>query len=366
MRVLFTTHPALGRFHPLVPLASALVSARHDVAFVSAPAFCPDIMASGFSAIPADLDWLKSELLATFPRFLDVLASSGMPAAVSWVVLGVFAGETAMRMAADLLPICQDWRPDLIVREPMEFGGYLAAEALDLPHATVEVGNFNPYTGYDGAVAQSLDRLRVDHGLSPDPGLARLYHFLHLSAAPPRYQNPTVPLPSTAHALRPVVFDRSGDEVLPPWVGDLPDQPTSYATLGTVVNRRPGILPAILDGLRDEPITLVLTVGRNQAPADFGPQPDNVHIARYIPARALRPTRVTRGVQYCHSGDRAWTAAGGYPPGRRSTGARAACRAARSGPGHHARDIFCGGGTYGGARGACRSELSSARRSIAR
>ena len=106
---------------------------------------------------------------------------------------------------------------------------------------------------------------------------------------PPRYQDPAAPLPPTAHPLRPVVFDRSGDEALPPWVAALADRPTVYVTLGTVVNRRPGVLPAILAGLRDEPLNLIVTVGRNQDPADFGPQPANVHLARYIPQSLILP-----------------------------------------------------------------------------
>jgi len=38
MRVLFTTHPAAGHFHPQVPLAEALVAAGHEVAFACSPA----------------------------------------------------------------------------------------------------------------------------------------------------------------------------------------------------------------------------------------------------------------------------------------------------------------------------------------
>lgn len=68
-----------------------------------------------------------------------------------------------------------------------------------------------------------------------------------------------------------------------------PEQPTVYATLGTIVNRSPGIFAAILEGLRDEPITLILTIGRNQDPTEFGPQPANVHIERYVPQTLLLP-----------------------------------------------------------------------------
>ena len=42
--------------------------------------------------------------------------------------------------------------------------------------------------------------------------------------------------------LRPVLFDRSGGEDLPPWLTELAPQPTVYASLGTVFNRVPGVL----------------------------------------------------------------------------------------------------------------------------
>lgn len=38
-----------------------------------------------------------------------------------------------------------------------------------------------------------------------------------------------------------------------------------------------------------EPINLILAVGRNQDPEQFGPQPPNIHIARYIPQSLLLP-----------------------------------------------------------------------------
>ena len=59
--------------------------------------------------------------------------------------------------------------------------------------------------------------------------------------------------------------------------------------MGTVFNQVPGILEAILEGLRDEPITLIMTTGRDQDPAAFGPQPPNVHLERYVPQSLLFP-----------------------------------------------------------------------------
>jgi MGT family glycosyltransferase len=88
-----------------------------------------------------------------------------------------------------------------------------------------------------------------------------------------------------------VATDPDGDEAVPAWVGQLRRQPTVYVTLGTVPewNRVSGLFPTILAALRDEPLNVIATVGRNQDPAAFGPQPPHVRIERYIPQRLLLP-----------------------------------------------------------------------------
>ena len=117
------------------------------------------------------------------------------------------------------------------------------------------------------------------------------YRYLHLACEPPRFALPgELPAP-TAHLLRPVSVEVGADP-LPPWVADLRDRPTVYATLGTIASQRPegrATFATILAALRDEPYNLVVTVGRDNDPADFGPQPPHIHIERYIPQGALLP-----------------------------------------------------------------------------
>jgi UDP:flavonoid glycosyltransferase YjiC (YdhE family) len=79
------------------------------------------------------------------------------------------------------------------------------------------------------------------------------------------------------------LFDRSGTEGLPRWTLALPrERPVVYASLGTepALNGRSDVFAAIITALRDEPVELVVTVGRNQDPAQFGPQPPSVHVER--------------------------------------------------------------------------------------
>jgi len=132
-----------------------------------------------------------------------------------------------------------------------------------------------------------LAALRRTFGLAPDPDLRMQQRYLSLVPTVPGFVGPRHVVAPTVHFLRPAIFDRSGDERLPDWMPALPERPTVYATLGTVVNRAPGLFAAILAGLRDEPLNLILTIGRNHDPADFGPQSAHVHIERYVPQTVL-------------------------------------------------------------------------------
>src|SRR5919199_1188337 len=98
MRVLLTVQPSTGHLHPLVPVAAALASSGHDVMVCSSASLGPE-----------------------FARF----------------VVTMFADVTTGHMVPDLLELARRWRPDLIVRESMEYGGCIAADALGIPHASI-------------------------------------------------------------------------------------------------------------------------------------------------------------------------------------------------------------------------------------
>jgi MGT family glycosyltransferase len=281
MRVLFTTLPGAGDFYPLIPLARALVDAGHVVAFAAAPRFCPEIAAAGFAATPAGPDWLLTDRGEVYGRARERAAVRGQPFSV------------VRDVVADLLALARAWAPDLLVREPLEFGAAVAAEALGLPHAVCgPLFAFWQGSWHDapGEVARpELDALRAAHGLPPDPALTMLHRYLHLAPLPPSFAHPDLAVPPTVHFLRPASADVVPGEVLPDWVERLPPRPTVHASLGTLFHRTPGVFEAILAGLRDEDLNLILAVGRDWDPAEFGPQPPNVRIARYLPHSLLLP-----------------------------------------------------------------------------
>jgi UDP:flavonoid glycosyltransferase YjiC (YdhE family) len=283
MRVLFTTQPFFGHWHPLVPFARALEAAGHDVAFATTPAFCATIEANGFRCFPAGADETDDEHQARLERVAGIPGTER--AAVMWT--DYFAGTWAERTLPDMLAIGREWRPDLVVREDVEFAGCVTAESLGIPHATVLVAAYRPYM--QELIAPNLDRLRASAGLPPAAPREMLHRYLLICPVPLSFQDPAQPLPPTAHAISHEGFDASSDEELPAWVEQLPDQPTVYATLGTVMNRATDVFRAILDGLHEEPINVILTTGRDVDPAVFGRQPPHIHVERYIPQSLLFP-----------------------------------------------------------------------------
>lgn len=290
MRVLFTTLPGYGNLYPLVPLARALQSAGHEVAFACARSFRRTVEALDFQCFPAGFDWSLSDRDAVFARIRTQL---GRPSDAFSPLHDVFAVYLPPRMVPDLLAIGRAWSPDVVVRDPLEFGGCVAAEVLDLPHAAC-----GPlFALWDGAwhgapgelAIPSLDDVRRAHGLPADPSLAMLHRYLHLASLPPAFLDPALMIPPTVHFLRPIGFDDPDAGTPPAWLDRLPPGPTVQASLGTVFHRTPGIFGAILEALRDEPLNVILAIGRDQDPARFGPQPPNVRIERYVPHTWLLP-----------------------------------------------------------------------------
>ncbi len=293
MRALFTTQPTFSHWRPLVPLAHALEQAGHEVAFASTPGFCPTIEDKGFHCFPAGYNDSPEER----QQRREQMAGLSRQEQTYFTLQKVFASVRAERSLPDLLDIIRDWRPDVVVRENTEFAGCIAAERAGIPHSVLQITS--AWTFFMQAVDAPLTRLCASVGLTSKKPADLLYRHLLLSARPPSLWSPSIPVPLTARFFRYTGFSQSGEEGLPQWVGEMEKQPTVYATLGTFDNQRTDILTAILEGLRDEPINLILTVGRNRDPLEFGERPANVHIERYIPQNLLLPYC---DLALCHGG----------------------------------------------------------------
>ncbi|MGA7732486.1 MAG: glycosyltransferase [Chloroflexia bacterium] len=296
-RFLFSTIEGYGHFHPLVPLARALKEAGHDVAFAARPSLGTRVEAAGFTFFPIGADPKQDPEYQQLKALLRMMPTGLETELFAYPKL--FCGIAPRLRTPDLVEIGRSWQADMFIREAGEYGAVIAAEHLGLPHATVAfAAALKGMSIFEQGAAEQLDPIRRKWGLAPDPDLKALNRYLHLSYSPSGFSTQEVGgrwvpggIPATTHHVRPEFFDNAGNESLPDWVGELPAQPTVYVTLGTEVNTEPDLYPRVMQtiiaGLRDAKINLIVTLGRDKDPAEFGPQPANVHIERYIPQSLL-------------------------------------------------------------------------------
>ncbi|PZS03796.1 MAG: glycosyltransferase [Candidatus Chloroheliales bacterium] len=296
-RFLFSTSAGYGHFHPLVPLARALQEAGHEVAFAVRPLLQSRVEAAGFTCFTVGGERDKDPEYQQFKALQQTMPVSLETELFTYPRL--FCGIAPRLRTPSMVEICRSWQPDMIIREAGEYSAVIAAEYLGLPHAVVSfAAALKAMPVFERSAAEQLDPIRRSWGLAADPALTSLYRYLYLAYSPPSFglhdvglPGVTGSIPPTIHFIRPQFFDQADNESLPAWVTRLPAQPTVYVTLGTEVNKEPdlypGVLQTIIAGLRDAPINLIVTLGRDKDPADFGPQPANVHIERYIPQSLL-------------------------------------------------------------------------------
>lgn len=301
-RFLFSTTSGYGHFHPLVPLANALKQRGHEVAFAARPSQHSRIEAAGFTFLLVSGDDPASD-----SEYREVKAQlAEMPLGLEAELFGyprLFCGIATRLRTPQLVEIARAWQPDMVIREAAEYSALIAAEHLGLPHAAVSfAASLKGMAIFEREAALQLDPVRRNWGLEPDPSLKAPYRFLHLCYSPPSFSSHPVEwpgaegsIPPTTHFIRPDFFDNAGAESLPTWVERLlaTGRPTVYVTLGTEVSREPGVYPDVLQtivaGVRQMPVNLIVTVGRDKDPSELGPQPANVHVERYIPQSLLLP-----------------------------------------------------------------------------
>jgi UDP:flavonoid glycosyltransferase YjiC (YdhE family) len=290
MRVLITAVSGYGHLQPLLPLANALVDARHDVAIAIGPELRPRAEAAGFTAFEAGL-----AVGAAFERlaeqFPDQAYNRLEPAEIlDWYLPHLFGEIFTPAMLGHLEPLVRSWRPDVVLHEIWEFAGPIAAASAGIPSISQTLG-----LRFDDrlleSVATAVAPLWEQCGLEPDPA-AGLYRSLCLDITPPSFQryessrNRTVIYP-----LRPITEPPVPGELLPQWIEHRREVPLVYMTLGTNTGTNTDItmFRSVIDGLDDLDVDVLITIGFGKDPSSLGPLPGNVHVENYVPQSLLLP-----------------------------------------------------------------------------
>src|SRR3954471_13633976 len=162
MRVLVATTAGAGHFGPLVPVARACVEAAHEVAVAAPESFAAAVAGAGFVPLPfADV---PGEVVGPI---MGRLPSLSMQEANRTVITEVFGRLDAQAALPGATAAIHSWRPDVVLREPTEFGSLAAALAAGVPHAVVAVNVAALMDKVSAYVVEPLAELDALAGLEP-------------------------------------------------------------------------------------------------------------------------------------------------------------------------------------------------------
>ena len=275
MRVLAATTAGAGHVAGVLPFARACVRAGHEVRIAAPASFASTVEQAGFVHQPlADAD--PAALGAVFGR----IPTLSMREADDLVIAEVFgridrdAALPGMRAALD------QWRPDVVLREPSELASYVAATERGIPHVQTNTG----LCSLDDRVLPLLVTTLDEIGCSS----AGLLSAPRWTTVPPSFDLPAeTSTGAVTHAREPRAA-RADEQSLPDWWSGDDDQPLVYVTFGSVaagIGLFPVFYARVLEQLAAVPARVLLTLGPAGDPADLGPVPANVHVERWWPQR---------------------------------------------------------------------------------
>ena len=290
MRVLFTSNPVYSHFAPMIaPVAEAVRNAGHEVAVATGPSLAGHLDRLGLPHLPLPSMVTAMERAADPEAARRLGLAEVMAKPVTGELFGrLFAGEVGLQSAEDLLAAASEFKPDLVVRENAELGGYLFAEKIGVPCVTLDTAAMAPARHPD--VLPSLNSSRTAFGLPPVTGTATLTASPWVSWLPASWY--PAELHSRAHR-----HYRAPDqltEALDPAIAGLPaDRPLVLAALGTNTGvLAHGTLPLleIVEALSALPVTAVVALGSLDGLAEWtGPRPANVRVVSFVQQRLLLP-----------------------------------------------------------------------------
>lgn len=283
MRILFATQPLRSHLHSLLPVARAARDRGHSVAIASGGGLEPVARHLGFEFLPCggggDVADLDSHLP---PELREQLV--GAPIAVRH--LTAFSAGLAPAFARDLLDRGAEWQPDVIVREPVEFGSVIAAERWGIPYASVMWG---AYIDPRFIIRDAVAGVAAAFGLDGEAVLDGFDRHLVIRYLPPSWRIPDTSWPTTASSFQAPPYDRIDDADHPDPTAGLGDRPTVYATIGLSFSTDPTVFRAVLDALDGLDVDAIVTTGHALDAAALGRVPANVHVSPYIPGSLVLP-----------------------------------------------------------------------------
>jgi UDP:flavonoid glycosyltransferase YjiC (YdhE family) len=306
MKVLFVPWGLATHYFHMVPLIWAFRAAGHDVRVASQPAATDAVKGSGMITVTVGEGHdFNAEFVALAKRLrsahrhldgqeLKIKDTPEVPPEARESLRKIrfvpFVNAAAA-MADDLVRLADQWRPDLVVADPMVLAAPLAASAIDAPLVHYLWGPaLLQEIGFPGcgtpADQWSDDLCRLYERFDVKPQAE--YAVGTVDSCPADLQIPGVP---NRIPIRYVPYNGPG--TVPEWLSLPPDRPRVCVTWGTTTTEMSGpsgfVIPQILDGLADMDVEVVVAVGGSEREL-IGETPPGVRLVEGLPLNLLLPT----------------------------------------------------------------------------
>ena len=285
MRVLISSCKPISHFRPLLPFAHGLRARGHEVRIAALSDLSAEIARHGLEHVILD-----APTDAARADFAERASSVPRERAGKFYMAELFMGILPRAALPGMIEVCNDWRPDLVLRETTEFSGLIAAEKAGIRHIRIEIINGKSEESIATNYTREIDALRALVSLPPD-GAACLRTEASFSAHP-QFLDDTARVNSRAPFRFTVETPPKIDEPASPDWAPKDGRPLIYMTFGTIaadVSRAKHIYRVAVEALADLPVHALLTTGAD-APSDLLDEvPPNVVVRRFVPQADVLP-----------------------------------------------------------------------------
>lgn len=271
MRVLVVSAPLSDHVLPLIPLARALADARHEILIATAADAATAVSALGLPVedIAPDFDFAPIARGVALRHPLTARAELARSGGTKGV--GALFGTINAKLVDAVRDVTEQFRPDVVIAEPLAVAGQIAAAGHGVPAVRHETNLFDGAELVAATAGPALRRLAIDR--LPEP--AAVIQVLPSSVVGPR----------TGWAMR---YEPPAPAPLPSWLTETPALPRILVSRSTVGGPGTGNLMK----------TLVVAAGAIEAefvlvrpePGLPPELPDNVRTIGWVSLDAVLPT----------------------------------------------------------------------------
>jgi UDP:flavonoid glycosyltransferase YjiC (YdhE family) len=286
-----------GHLNPLLPFLAASKRLGDNVLVCGPPALRDMVGEAGYPFEPggepseAEVAVIREQLAVVPAAEASVLGNREL-----------FGRLATRAMLPGMQRIFEEWRPDLVLRDPCEYASAVVAHGMDTRVAQVAISFADVEAGSIAVAGPALDEHHsgLTDALMATPYLTRF----------PRSLDPS-PFPATVRFRETIT---TSPEPLPAWWGDL-DGPLVYMTFGTVLGYMADaadVYRAAVRAVEHLDVRVLMTVGRKFDSSMLSPLPGHVHVEAWVDQdRVLGDAELV--VTHCGSGTALGSLAAGVP-----------------------------------------------------